>query len=38
MAHATHTELGTGVSLWRYLVKSMLREELHTQRGTGVRV
>jgi uncharacterized protein YcbX len=30
MAHATHTELGTVVSLWRYPVKSMLGEELHT--------
>ena len=28
MAHATHTELGTVVSLWRYPVKSMLGEEL----------
>jgi uncharacterized protein YcbX len=30
MTHATHTELGTVVSLWRYPVKSMLGEELHT--------
>jgi MOSC domain-containing protein len=30
MAHATHTELGTVVSLWRYPVKSMLGEEVHT--------
>jgi MOSC domain-containing protein len=30
MAHTTHTELGTVVSLWRYPVKSMLGEELHT--------
>ena len=30
MAHATHTELGMVVSLWRYPVKSMLGEELHT--------
>ena len=32
MAHATHTELGTVVSLWRYPVKSTLGEEAHTAR------
>src|SRR5262249_33384350 len=30
MAHATYTELGAVVSLWRYPVKSMLGEEVHT--------
>src|SRR5213592_3723267 len=30
MAHATYTELGTVVSLWRYPVKSMLGEEVPT--------
>src|SRR5919197_684251 len=30
MAHATPTELGTVISLWRYPVKSMLGEEVPT--------
>lgn len=30
MSHAPPTELGAVVSLWRYPVKSMLGEEVHT--------
>jgi uncharacterized protein YcbX len=30
MTNVTHTELGAVVSLWRYPVKSMMGEELHT--------
>jgi uncharacterized protein len=30
MSNATSTEIGAVASLWRYLVKSMLGEELHT--------
>ena len=40
MTHATHTELGTVVSLWPYPVKSMLGEELPQDPGilrTAVR-
>ena len=30
MSNAMHTDIGAVVSLWRYPVKSMLGEELHT--------